>query len=90
MRLKLDSILSPDAAIIDEDLSNILDTPAVQALMEDFTRLTGMAMAIVDLQGKVLVATGCLVLIGGDARTCHEIPPTPRATAMATPSRMGR
>ena len=58
LRLKLDSILSPDAAIIDEDLSNILDTPAVQALMEDFTRLTGMAMAIIDLQGKVLVATG--------------------------------
>ena len=58
LRLKLDSILSPDAAIIDEDLSNILDTPAIQSLMEDFTRLTGMAMAILDLQGKVLVATG--------------------------------
>ena len=58
LRLKLDSILSPDAAILDEDLSNILDTPAIQALMEDFTRLTRMAMAILDLQGKVLVATG--------------------------------
>ena len=58
LRLKLDSILSPDAAIIDEDLSNILDTPAIQSLMEDFTRLTSMAMAILDLQGKVLVATG--------------------------------
>jgi PAS domain S-box-containing protein len=58
LRLKLDSILSPDAAIIAEDLSNILDTPAVQSLMEDFTRLTGMAMAILDLKGKVLVATG--------------------------------
>jgi PAS domain S-box-containing protein len=58
LRLKLDSILSPDAAIIDEDLSNILDAPAVQSLMEDFTRLTGMVMAILDLQGKVLVATG--------------------------------
>jgi PAS domain S-box-containing protein len=58
LRLKLDSILSPDAAIIDEELSNILDTPAIQALMEDFTRLTGMAMAIIDLRGKVLVATG--------------------------------
>jgi PAS domain S-box-containing protein len=58
LRLKLDSILSPDAPVIDEELSNILDTPAVQALMEDFTRLTGMAMAIIDLQGKVLVATG--------------------------------
>ncbi|MDP2045827.1 MAG: PocR ligand-binding domain-containing protein, partial [Deltaproteobacteria bacterium] len=58
LRLKLDSILSPDAAILEGDLSNILDTPAIQALMEDFTRLTGMAMAIIDLQGKVLVATG--------------------------------
>ena len=58
LRLKLDSILSPDAAIIDEELSNILDTPAIQSLMEDFTILTGMAMAILDLQGKVLVATG--------------------------------
>jgi PAS domain S-box-containing protein len=58
LRLKLDSILSPDAVILDEDLSNILDTPAIHSLMEDFTRLTGMAMAILDLQGKVLVATG--------------------------------
>jgi PAS domain S-box-containing protein len=58
LRLKLDSILSPDAAIIDEELSNILDIPAIQALMEDFAKLTGMALAILDLQGKVLVATG--------------------------------
>lgn len=58
LRLKLDSILSPDTAILDEDLSNILDAPAIQSLMEDFTRLTSMAMAILDLQGKVLVATG--------------------------------
>jgi PAS domain S-box-containing protein len=58
LRLKLDSLLSPDAAIIDEELSNILDTPAIQSLMEDFTILTGMAMAILDIQGKVLVATG--------------------------------
>ena len=57
-QLKLDSLLSPDAAIIDEELSNILDTPAIQSLMEDFTKLTGMAMAILDLRGKVLVATG--------------------------------
>jgi PAS domain S-box-containing protein len=58
LRLKLDSILSPDVAILDEELSNILDTPAIQSLMEDFFKLTGMAMAILDLQGKVLVATG--------------------------------
>jgi PAS domain S-box-containing protein len=58
VRLKLDSILSPDADIINQDLSNILDTPAIQSLMEDFYKLTNMGMAILDLQGKVLVATG--------------------------------
>jgi PAS domain S-box-containing protein len=58
LRLKLDSLLSPDAAISDAELSNILDTEAIQALMEDFTSLTGMTVAILDLQGKVLVATG--------------------------------
>jgi PAS domain S-box-containing protein len=58
LRLKLDSILAPDTDVIPEDLSSILDTPAVQSLMEDFTLLTGMVMAILDLQGKVLVATG--------------------------------
>ena len=58
LRLKLDAILSPDGDIVDEDLSNILDTPAVQSLMEDFTKLTSMAMAILDLKGNVVVATG--------------------------------
>ena len=58
LRLKLDSILSPDTDIVEEDLSNILDTPAIQSLMEDFSKLTGMGMAIIDLQGNVLVATG--------------------------------
>ena len=32
LRLKLDSILSPDVEISDEELSNILDTPAIQSL----------------------------------------------------------
>jgi signal transduction histidine kinase/ligand-binding sensor protein len=50
--------MSPDAAIIDEDLRNILDAPAIQSLMEDFTKLTNMVMAILDLKGNVLVATG--------------------------------
>ena len=70
LRLKLDSILSPDTDIVDEDLSNILDTPAIQSLMEDFSKLTGMALAIIDLQGK---------RAGGHrlARHLHPIPPGP-------------
>ena len=58
LRLKLDSILSPDGEISEEELGNILDTPAIQSLMEDFSKLTGMALAILDLKGNVLVATG--------------------------------
>lgn len=58
LRLRLDSILTPNTDILSEDLSSILDTPAIQSLMEDFNKLTHVAMAIIDLQGKVLVATG--------------------------------
>ena len=58
LRLKLDSILSPDVEISDEDLSNILDIPAIQSLMEEFTKLTGTPSAILDLKGNVLVADG--------------------------------
>ncbi|MDD4137761.1 MAG: PAS domain S-box protein, partial [Methanoregula sp.] len=49
LRLKLDSILMPDADISELELINILDIPAIQYLMEDFSRLTGMVTAIVDL-----------------------------------------
>jgi PAS domain S-box-containing protein len=58
MRMKLDSVLSPDLDIDERDLDNILDVPGIQLLMEDVTRLTGMTTAILDLKGKILVATG--------------------------------
>ena len=40
------------------ELEEILDVPRLQALMEDFQRLTGSVVAILDLKGKVLVAVG--------------------------------
>jgi ligand-binding sensor protein len=58
LRLKLDSILSPDADISDLELTNILDIPEIQSMMEDFSRLTGMATAVLDLKGKVIEASG--------------------------------
>lgn len=58
LQLKLESVLVPDIEITDQELSNFLDVPSIQSLMEDFTRLTGMATAIVDLKGTVLVASG--------------------------------
>jgi len=40
------------------DLAGILDVPAIQSLMDDFFHLTQIGVAILDIQGTVLVATG--------------------------------
>ncbi len=58
LRLKLDSILSPEIEVSEQELSNIIDTQAVQALMEEFYEVTKMGMAIIDLKGNVLVGVG--------------------------------
>ena len=39
-------------------LEDIIDVPAVQSLLESFHRVTGLAGAIVDCNGKVLVGVG--------------------------------
>ncbi len=39
-------------------LDTILDLPAIQSMMEDMSSLTEMAMALLDLEGNILVATG--------------------------------
>jgi PAS domain S-box-containing protein len=58
LRLKLDSILSPDADIRLEELCNIIDKEALQSLMDDFYAVTGMGIGVIDLKGNVLVGTG--------------------------------
>lgn len=58
LQLKLDNLLTPDAEVNDQELGNIIDAPAIQSLMEDFTSLTGLVTAILDSKGSVLVATG--------------------------------
>jgi PAS domain S-box-containing protein len=58
LRLKLDSILSPDTEINDEELINILDAPALQSLIDEFYRLTGLGISITDRKGNILISTG--------------------------------
>ncbi|MEI7649860.1 MAG: PAS domain S-box protein, partial [Methanomicrobiales archaeon] len=58
LRLKLDSVLSPDVDLDEQDLANIIDTALIQSLMDDFFAVTGMPIGIVDLKGNVLVKTG--------------------------------
>ncbi len=58
IRRKLDSILTPDGDLGALDLTDVIDVEAIQALMDKFYELTKIGIAIVDLKGEVLVATG--------------------------------
>ena len=58
VRLKLESILSPEGDIGNLELGDIIDAQSIQSLMDDFYRIARLPMAIIDLQGKVLVGVG--------------------------------
>ena len=58
VRAKLESILSPTGDIGQLDLEDIIDTEAIQSLMEDFFQLIHIPMALIDLKGKVLTRIG--------------------------------
>jgi signal transduction histidine kinase/PAS domain-containing protein len=58
LRLKLDSVLSPDADIEEQELSNIIDVPALQSMMDDLYAVTKIGFRVIDLKGNVLVGTG--------------------------------
>ena len=49
----------PAPPAIDElELADIFDAPAIQSMMDAFFALEKIGMAIIDLRGRVLVATG--------------------------------
>jgi PAS domain S-box-containing protein len=56
--VKPEAIGSPDMDMSSLELSTIMDVPTIQSLMDDFYKLTNMALAILDLKGKVLIAIG--------------------------------
>ena len=58
LQLKLDSVLSPDVELGEEDLSNIIDVPRLQATMNYLFTVTRMGFALIDLKGNLLVGTG--------------------------------
>ena len=58
VRMKLESILSPEGDISKLELSDIIDVPAIQSLMDDFYGLAHIPLAIIDLKGTVLVGKG--------------------------------
>jgi PAS domain S-box-containing protein len=76
VREKLDSILSPQGDLGKLELSSLIDAGAIQALMESFHRITGITVAIVDLQGRVLVGAGwqeiCSRFHRANPQTCEH------------------
>ncbi|MCX5793081.1 MAG: PocR ligand-binding domain-containing protein [Elusimicrobia bacterium] len=58
IRAKLAAILSPEGGMETLELADIFDVPALQRIMDEFYKLTNIGIGIIDIKGKVLVATG--------------------------------
>ncbi|MHB8204749.1 MAG: PAS domain S-box protein [Desulfomonilaceae bacterium] len=56
--LELPPLISQDHPIETEELTNVLNIPQIQSLMDDFYKLTNIGIAILDLKGNILVASG--------------------------------
>ncbi|HEY5528702.1 MAG TPA: PAS domain S-box protein [Thermoleophilia bacterium] len=74
VRRKLDILVSPDGDVAELELADIIDGPALQSFLEDFHRLAGIPLAIVDLKGKVLVGAGWSDICSG----FHRVHPNAR------------
>jgi PAS domain S-box-containing protein len=57
-RRTLDAIVEPTNKLEELGLSDFIDLRVLTSLMEDFSALTGMGVAILDAKGTVLLATG--------------------------------
>lgn len=58
VRSKLKAILEPEGDIGSLNIGDILDTEAIQAMMDDFYALTHIGVTIEDRQGNLLISTG--------------------------------
>jgi PAS domain S-box-containing protein len=58
VRVKLESIISPEGDIGDLELRDIIDAPAIQSLMDNLYKFVHLPVGILDLKGKVLVGVG--------------------------------
>jgi len=58
VKLKLESILSPEGDIGQLELVDIIDVPAIQSLMDNLYKFMHLPLGILDLNGKVLIGVG--------------------------------
>jgi PAS domain S-box-containing protein len=76
VRHKLNTVLAPDGDIGVLKLADILDPAEIHSLMEEFSQLTHIPVAIIDLEGEVLVGVGwqdiCTKFHRINPETCHN------------------
>jgi PAS domain S-box-containing protein len=58
VRRKLESVLSPEGDLGALELADLIDTRALQKLMDDFYAVARIPMSIVDAKGRVMVRVG--------------------------------
>lgn len=73
VRRKLECILSPEECPREVELGDLIDTSAVQSFLDDFHRLSGIPMSIIDKKGMPLVGAGW-------SNICRKSQPVPPAT----------
>ncbi|MBI5605355.1 MAG: response regulator [Deltaproteobacteria bacterium] len=54
----LDTLLFSEGVSNDRFLTTLIQSQAIQSLMEDIHQLTGISLGIIDLQGNILASTG--------------------------------
>ena len=58
VRMKLNTILSPEGNIEEFDLEDILDVKVIQSLIDEYYKIFKLPMAIIDTKGKILAGVG--------------------------------
>ncbi len=58
IRHNLKTILDPEKKLATLEISDFIDIEALQSMMDNFHKITGMVFALLDLNGTVLIASG--------------------------------
>jgi len=69
---ELRALVEPDGQLGELGLGEIVDVPTVQALLDEFAKISGIAMAMLDAEGRLLVTAGWQDICSEFHRACPE------------------
>jgi PAS domain S-box-containing protein len=72
VRLKLETILSPEGDIGKLDLADLLDVKAIQSLMDNYYKTFQLPIAMIDTKGEILAGVGWQDICTQFHRVNHE------------------